>query len=144
MKEEQPRLLVQHVAVDRGHVDAVRPQRHYDGIYFVARKHEITSDSRLAAARRLEVNRYGHAHWSNRRNLHSAFHDRIAPRHVELIDPADRLSSGADALIELDCVQINGWWWSSRSRGRQRGIACAERVTNNGRHLGRITITACD
>jgi len=27
MKEEQPRLLVQHVAVDCRHVDAIRPQR---------------------------------------------------------------------------------------------------------------------
>src|SRR5258707_1363067 len=123
MKEEQRRLLVQHVAVDRGHVDAVRPQRLYDGIYFVARKHEITSDSRLAAACRLEVNRYGHAHRSNRRNLYSAFHDRIAPRHVELIDPAVRLSFGADELIELGYVRVNGWWRSSRSRGRQRGLA---------------------
>src|SRR5882757_1003485 len=36
MKEEQPRLLVQHVAVDCGHVDAVRPQCLDDGIYFIA------------------------------------------------------------------------------------------------------------
>src|SRR4051794_37135768 len=49
MQEEQPRLLVQHVAVDRGHVDAVRPQGLNNGIDFVIGQNEVAGDGSLAA-----------------------------------------------------------------------------------------------
>jgi len=61
MKEEQSRLLVQHVAVDRRHVDAIRPQRLDHGIHFVIGQNEISGDGGLAAAGRLEVDGDGYA-----------------------------------------------------------------------------------
>jgi hypothetical protein len=39
--------------------------------------------------------------------VHSAFGDRIAARHAELIDAAVRLPLGADDLIELGGVEID-------------------------------------
>lgn len=36
VQEEQSGLLVQHMAVDGSHIDAIRPQRLNHGIYFVA------------------------------------------------------------------------------------------------------------
>src|SRR3954466_5170329 len=41
MHEEQPRLLVQHMAVQRGHLDAIGSQRLDHGIHFVIGKNEI-------------------------------------------------------------------------------------------------------
>src|SRR5450759_1791491 len=107
MKEEQSRLLVEHVAMDGGHVDAVRPQRLDDWIHLIAGKNEISGDSRLATTGRLEVNCNRHAHWPDWAHLHSAFHDRIATRHVELIDAAVGLSFGANQLVELRSVEID-------------------------------------
>src|SRR5713101_4068549 len=112
MQEEQSRLLIQHVAVDRGHIDPVRPQRRYDRVYFVARKHEIAGNSGLATASRLEVDRRGYAHRSHRSNLHSAFIDRIAPRHIKLVDAAVGLPFASDELIKLCRVEINRGWRS--------------------------------
>src|SRR6266481_2361459 len=47
MQEEESRLLVQHVAVDRSHVDAVRPQRLDHGIHFVIGENEVTGNRAL-------------------------------------------------------------------------------------------------
>src|SRR5262249_27714511 len=58
--EEQPRLLVEHVAVDRRHLDAVRPQRLDHWVHLFCGQHEIASDGGLAAAGRLEADRRGH------------------------------------------------------------------------------------
>src|SRR6266849_5944249 len=110
MKKEQPWLLIQHVAVDRGYVDAIRPQRFDHGIYFVPGKHKIAGNGRLAAAGRLETDRVSHAQRSYRGNLHSAFHDRIAARHAKLIDAAVRLTFDADDLIKLRRVEIDRRW----------------------------------
>src|SRR5258706_8500495 len=55
MKEEQPRLLIQHVAMDRGHLDAVRPQSLDHRVHFVTRNHEIAGNSGLTATGRLEI-----------------------------------------------------------------------------------------
>ncbi len=62
MQEEQPRLFVQHVAVDRGHLDAVRPQRPDHGIDLLAGKYEIAGNGGFAAAGGLEADRSRHAH----------------------------------------------------------------------------------
>src|SRR6266446_7003849 len=94
MKEEQPWLLVQHVAVDCRHVDAIRPQSRDHRVHFIARKHEIASNCSLAAAGRLEVDRRGYAHRSHRRNLHAAFHDRVAAWHSKLINAAVGFANG--------------------------------------------------
>src|SRR3974390_1177946 len=48
MHEEQPRLLVEHVAVKGRHLDAVRAQSLDDGFHFFARQHEIAGYRCLA------------------------------------------------------------------------------------------------
>ena len=72
----------------------------------------------------------------------SVFRDRVAARHVELIDAAVGLTFGADDLIELRRVEIDRGWRSGRGRRRQRGLADGQRITNDGRHLGRVTMAA--
>src|SRR6516162_9554533 len=62
MHEEQPRLLVEHMAVDRGYLDAVRAQRLDHRIDLVSGEHEIAGDGGLAAAGGLEIDACGHAH----------------------------------------------------------------------------------
>src|SRR5882757_7594903 len=108
MQEKQPWLLVQHVAMDRRDIDAVRPQGLDHGIYFVACQNKITGDSSFAATGRLEVDGDSHAHRSNRSNLHSAFHHWVASRHIELIDAAVGLSFDADKLVELRGIEVDG------------------------------------
>src|SRR5437660_1043704 len=68
VQEEQPRLLVQHVAVDRRHLDAVRAQRLDHGIDLISRQHEVAGDGGLAAAGGLEVDGGGHAQWTRGSN----------------------------------------------------------------------------
>src|SRR5258708_20284841 len=107
MQEEQPPLLVQHVAMDRSDIDAVRPQGLDHGIYFVACQNKITGDSGLAATGRLEVDGDSHAHRSHRSNLHSAFHHWAASRHIELIDAAVAFSFDADKLVEFSGIEVD-------------------------------------
>src|SRR5438046_10363990 len=99
MKEEQPRLLVQHMTMNGRHLDAVGPQRIDNGVHLTAGKNKIPGDSRLATAGRLEVDRCRDTHWSDGGNLHSGLHDRIAPRHSELVDTATGFAFAADQLI---------------------------------------------
>ena len=72
MHEEQPRLFVEHVAVDRRDIDAIGAQRPDHRIDFVARQYEVAGDRRLAAAGRLEVDGLRHPHRADRSDLHSA------------------------------------------------------------------------
>src|SRR5258708_39374214 len=126
IKKKKPRLLIQHVAVDRRDIDAIRPQRLDHGIYFVASQNKITGDSGLAATGRLEVDGNSHAHRSHRSNLHSVFRNRIAPRHIELIDPAVGLSFDADKLVELRGIKVDGGRRSGCGGGRPPGVSlCA-------------------
>jgi hypothetical protein len=61
MHEKAPRLLVQHVAVNRGHLNAIGTQRLKNGIYFITRQHEVTRDGRPTLTARLKVDGNGHA-----------------------------------------------------------------------------------
>src|SRR5882762_10349147 len=90
------------MAVDRGDIDPIRPQRRDHRVHFIARKHEIASNCGLAAAGRLEVDRGGYAHRTHRRNLHAAFHDRVAAWHSKLINAAVRLALAAAGRLEVD------------------------------------------
>src|SRR3984893_13286272 len=56
--EEKPRLLVEHVAMKRRHLDAVRTQSLDDRGHFFAGQHEIARYRSLAAADRLEADRW--------------------------------------------------------------------------------------
>src|SRR5258708_5748939 len=55
MEEEQPRLFVEHVTVDRRNIDAIGAQRPDYRIDFVTRQYKVSGNRRLAAAGRLEV-----------------------------------------------------------------------------------------
>src|ERR1700736_877386 len=109
MKEKQPRLFVQHMAVDGGYVDAVRSQGPDDGIHLVAGQNEIPGDRRFAGTGGLKTDRYRHAHRPDRTDLHAILRDRITARHGKLIDAAVRLPFDADDLIKLCGVEIDGW-----------------------------------
>src|SRR5258705_10594562 len=106
VKEEQPWLFVQHVAVDGGNLDAVRSQCLDHRVHLVAGENEIPGDSCLAAADGLKADGYRHAHRPDRGHLHAIFGDRITARHGELIDTTVRLSVDADDLIKLCGVEI--------------------------------------
>ena len=82
MQEEQPRLLVQHVTVDRRDVDAVRSQRLDHRIYFVVGEDEIAGDGGLAAAGRLKVDADGSTQRRRRSHGHAVHvhRDRGAAR----------------------------------------------------------------
>src|SRR5581483_12320301 len=101
VKEEEPRLLVQHVAVDGGNLDAIRPQGFNHRVHLIGGQHEVARDGGLAAAGRLKINPRRNAHRPGGTKLHSVFRDRIPPRHAELVDAAARFSFYADDLIEF-------------------------------------------
>ena len=61
MNEEHTRLFLEHMAVDRGHLDVAGTQRPDQRIYLVARNQKIAGDGRLATAGRLEVDGVGAA-----------------------------------------------------------------------------------
>jgi hypothetical protein len=50
--EEQARLVVEHVVVDRRDLDAVRLQGLDDRVHLVDREHEVTGGCRLAGSGR--------------------------------------------------------------------------------------------
>src|SRR4051812_2786295 len=100
MHEDQPRLLGQHVAMDRSDLDAVVAQRLDDRVHFVAGKDEITGDGGLPAASRLEVDGGGYAHGPRGTDLHPSLLNGVAPRNPELIRAAIGLPLAADDLVE--------------------------------------------
>jgi hypothetical protein len=55
--EEHPRLFVEHVTVDRGHLDIAGAQRADQRIDLVAGDQEIAGDGGLSATGRLEIDR---------------------------------------------------------------------------------------
>src|SRR4051812_30910089 len=141
MKEEQPRLLVQHMAVNGGDVDAIRSQCPDHWIHLVAGENEISGDSCLAATGGLKADGYRHAHRPDGTELHTVFRHWIAARHGELIDAAVCLSFDADDLIELCGVEIAG-----RRRGccgcREGSLARRQGIANDAGHLCGIAMAS--
>src|SRR3989440_10418752 len=95
------------------------------------------------AASRLEVDGSRDTHRPGRRDLHSAFGDRIAPWHTELIHAAIRATFHADDLVELRGIEIDrsrstGW----RRRRRERRLTGLQRLDDRARQLGWITVAA--
>src|SRR3954452_13075112 len=99
MHEEEPRLLVQHVTMQGGHFDAVRPQRHDHRIDLVAGQHEVAGDGRLAVSGRLEIDGDCDAHRGDGGQQHAVFGYRVAPLHVELVDASVGLALDTDDLV---------------------------------------------
>jgi hypothetical protein len=60
--EEQARLVIEHVIVQGRNLDAIVAQNTQHRIDFIGGQDEIPGDRGLAAARRLEVDRFGRAH----------------------------------------------------------------------------------
>jgi hypothetical protein len=77
-----------------------------------------------------------------RSNLHSAFHDRIAPRHIELIDATVGLSFNADKLVELRGVEFDGGRRSGCGGRREWRLARGQGIMNDGRHHGRVAMAS--
>src|SRR5580704_17678802 len=73
MHEEQPRLLVEHVAVKRRHLDAVRAQGLDHRIDFLAGQHEIAGYRGLATTGRLKAYGGRNAERAHRTELGTAF-----------------------------------------------------------------------
>src|SRR5882672_2111244 len=71
MDEEHPRLLVEHVTMDRRHFDIGSAQDSDERIDLIAGNQKIAGDGSLAAAGRLKVDRVGAAECPA--HLHSAF-----------------------------------------------------------------------
>src|SRR5260370_16805837 len=86
MDEEHPRLFVEHVTVDRRHLDIAGSQRPDQRIDLIARYQKIAGDGSLAVAGRLKIDGVSAAKRSTDR--HAAFPGRIAPGNAELIDTA--------------------------------------------------------
>src|SRR6266436_5231612 len=116
MNEEHAGLLVQHVAVDRRHLDIAGAQGADQRVDLVARYQEIAGYRGFAVTGRLKVDGVGAAERAV--HLHSAFHGGIAARHAELIDAADGVALDADDLVELRGIEIDGWRWTRGGWGR--------------------------
>src|SRR5436190_19699815 len=77
--EEQPRLLVEHVAVNGRNGDAILAQCLDDGIDLFTNQYKVTGYCRFSWTRGLEVDRRRYAHgWRDR---HSAVGDLFRPRY---------------------------------------------------------------
>src|SRR5690348_7644677 len=98
--EEQSRLLIEHMAMDCRHLDAVAAQRLDYRIDLFAGQNEVAGYRRLAATGGLEIDGLRDPHRTDRRELHAAFIDGVAARHGELVDAAIVLALGADDLVE--------------------------------------------
>lgn len=79
MHEEQPGLVIQHVIVHRGHLDAIRPQDLDHWIYLGGEEHEIAVDCGVLSIQ-LEVQRRVHAHAARDRGAHRRYVDIVARR----------------------------------------------------------------
>src|SRR5262245_62477219 len=77
VQEEQPRLLVEHVAVNCRHLDAIRSQRLDHRIDLVSRQYEISGDGGLSAAGGLEVDGRRQSERTGGAALHSALTDLV-------------------------------------------------------------------
>src|ERR1700677_2451171 len=85
MNEERARLVVEHVVVNRGDLDAIVLQRLDERIDLARERHEVASNGRLAVARRLKIDGDRRAHRAG--NRHAVLLDAVRARHAVLIDP---------------------------------------------------------
>src|SRR5437879_1893342 len=141
MKEEQPWLFVEHVAMNRCDIDPVGSQRPDHWIDLVPCQHEVASNCRFTATGRLEIDGLRHPHRPDGADFHSAFADWIAARHGELINAAIVLSPRAEDLVELRGIEIDRGWRVCL-RGGERSLAPGERILNHPCHFDRIAMAA--
>ncbi len=140
MHEEQPGLVVQHMVVDSGDLDAVAAQGADHGVHFLGDEDEVARDGGAGSAQRLEVDRDGRPH--GRRRLHAAAVDRLAPRKVVLQDAAVQLALGADRTVDGRNVELgrDGRGRSGRRRSREGCVAQGQARVQGGCELHRIAV----
>src|SRR5215470_15984720 len=113
VKKDDFRLLRQHVAVNRCHLDAVGTQR-ADHIWdFGSDKDKVAGDRRLAAASWLEVDA-GRTPHDRCAYGHPLLGDRIAAGYVDRINPAVVGALTAEDLIDLSGIEIDRWRLAGR------------------------------
>src|SRR6267154_1448914 len=130
MHEEQPRLLGEHVAVQRRHLDPAVAQGPEHGVDLACDEHEVPGDRRPAAPGRLEVDGDARTHADGDR--HSILHYRVGAGDVDRINTA--VDVALDAERPIDCGGVDVERRRRRTGGRRRrqrglafGKACAQR-----------------
>src|SRR5262245_53482461 len=142
MKEEMSRLLIEHMHVNGGQLDAIRPQRTNNLIHLIARYDKVACNCGSPTAGRLEIDCGSQSQRTGGAKRHSVFGHRIGAWHSKLINAAVWLTFDPDDFIEACCVEINGRWWSGCGRRRQRCLAGRQCVVNSACHFGRIPMPA--
>ncbi len=84
--EEAPRLVVEHMIVDRSDLDTIAPQRLQERDDFACERDEIAGDRGLSGASRLDV--YGDRRTHRAGDNDSVRLDFIGARHAEGVDTA--------------------------------------------------------
>ena len=92
--------------VQCGHFDTTGGELGHHWVDLGAGEHEVAGDRRLAAAGRLEVDGSGDAQGPGRSERDRVLGDRLAARHAERIDAADRIARDADDLVEGRGVEV--------------------------------------
>src|SRR5713226_2004335 len=108
MHEEQPRLLIEHVTMQRRDFDPALAQGLEHGVDLPCDEHEVSGDRCLAAAGRLEVDDDARTHADG--NRHPALLYGFVPGDVELIDAAIDRTLCAKRLIDCGGVDVERRW----------------------------------
>src|SRR5438477_12302458 len=139
MHEEEAWLLVEHVAVQRGDLDAAAAERADHFVHFAGYHHEVAADRRLAVSGRLEVDCGGGAH--RRRDGDPVLDYVRRARDAELIDAAVDLAGRFHDRVEIGQRKID-WHRLGRRRRRrtERRLRRCERAMQRLRELHRIAM----
>src|SRR5207248_6377936 len=88
--EEQPRLVIEHMVVNRGDLDAVVAQRLHYGVDFLRNQYEVARDCGLASPGGLKVDGVRRTHCLM--HIHPAMLDLLRTRDTDLVDAATDLA----------------------------------------------------
>src|SRR3954467_10205317 len=105
MHEVEPRILAQHMAVDRGDPNAALGQRPKDGVYLGAEQNEVAGDGGSTGSGRLKIDRCRDSHrW---RNLMLLLANCFTPRDAHLVNAAIHASVHAECGRNRRGVEIH-------------------------------------
>lgn len=107
MHEEEPGLLVEHVAVKCSHLDVAGVKSLNNRIDLVSCQNEVAGNRRLAVAARLKADPSCETHWTRRIYRHALHCDGITARNAELIDPAIGVALDAHDLVKLRSIKLD-------------------------------------
>src|SRR6185312_7350570 len=137
--EEEVRIVLDHVTVERGHFDTMLTQGPQNRIDLTADHYEIAGDGCLATAGRLEIDGCSSSH--GRRHGHTALGDCLDARHADLINTSVDSSLKTERLFQRGRIQVNrsrlaGW----RARWSHWGFALRKRGMEDLGELHGITM----